>query len=114
MPKESYPSMSVALPKLCILPNRSRHNILIIGIDILYEPGLMNNDRVYIHLDELHRTLILPESEFDHRILQISDLKVSKTFKDHVNSSGCQIKLNNQSENQQLLATLEEFKDVFT
>ncbi|KAL0214664.1 hypothetical protein P9112_006848 [Eukaryota sp. TZLM1-RC] len=96
------------------LPIVPGNNILIIGIDILYELGLMNNDRVYIHLDELHRTLMLPESEFDHRISQTSDFKVSKTFEDHVNSSGCQIKLNNQSENQQLLATLEEFKDVFT
>ncbi|KAL0208657.1 hypothetical protein P9112_011244 [Eukaryota sp. TZLM1-RC] len=73
----------------------------------------MNNDRVHIHLDELHRTLMLPASEFDLRISQTSDFKLSQIFEDHVNSSGCKIKLNNQSENQQLLATLEEFKDVF-
>ncbi|KAL0218845.1 hypothetical protein P9112_004498 [Eukaryota sp. TZLM1-RC] len=96
------------------LPIVPGNNILIIGIDILYELRLMNNDRVYNHLDELHRTLMLPESEFDHRILQISDFKLSKTFEDHINSSGCQTKLNKQSENQQLLATLEKFKDVFT
>ncbi|KAL0205807.1 hypothetical protein P9112_001114 [Eukaryota sp. TZLM1-RC] len=67
------------------LPIVPGNNILIIGIDILYELGLMNNDRVNIHLDELHRTLLLLESEFDHRNSQICDFKMSKTFEEHVN-----------------------------
>ncbi|KAL0207294.1 hypothetical protein P9112_011922 [Eukaryota sp. TZLM1-RC] len=71
------------------LPIVPGNNILIIRIDILYELGLMNNDRVYIHLNKLHRILMLPKSEFDQRISQLSHFKVSKTFEDHVNSSGC-------------------------
>ncbi|KAL0223998.1 hypothetical protein P9112_003388 [Eukaryota sp. TZLM1-RC] len=48
---------------LAIIPG---NNMLLIGRDLLHHLGLLNDEGLFIKMDEEHRTLLLPEAEFDH------------------------------------------------
>ncbi|KAL0206278.1 hypothetical protein P9112_001585 [Eukaryota sp. TZLM1-RC] len=88
----------------------SGHETILIGADLLSHLGLMNNKGVYIRMDDAWRTLPLPETEFDHRISQASEVvNVSTRWLEHINSSGCTINLDNDHFKKSLLHTLKEF-----
>ncbi|KAL0218399.1 hypothetical protein P9112_004052 [Eukaryota sp. TZLM1-RC] len=98
--------------KFSIVPG---HETILIGTDLLSHLGLMNNKGIYIRMDDACRTLLLPEAEFDHRISQASEVvNVSTRWLEHINSSGCNINLDNDHFKKSLLQTLKEFEDVFT
>ncbi|KAL0224220.1 hypothetical protein P9112_003610 [Eukaryota sp. TZLM1-RC] len=98
--------------KFSIVPG---HETILIGADLLSHLGLMNNKGIYIRMDDACRTLLLPETEFDHRISQASEVvNVSTRWLEHINSSGCTINLDNDHFKKSLLQTLKEFEDVFT
>ncbi|KAL0220073.1 hypothetical protein P9112_005726 [Eukaryota sp. TZLM1-RC] len=97
---------------LAIIPG---NNLLIIGRDLLHHLGLSNDEGLFIKMNEEHRTSILPEAEFDHRISQVSDVvNVPRRRLEHIQSSGCTINLDCDNGKKTLLLTLKEFEETFT
>ncbi|KAL0223099.1 hypothetical protein P9112_002489 [Eukaryota sp. TZLM1-RC] len=97
---------------LAIIPG---NNMLLIGRDLLHHLGLLNDEGLFIKMDEEHRTLLLPEAEFDHRISQVSDVvNVPRRWLEHIQSSGCTINLDCDNDKKTLLLTLKEFEETFT
>ncbi|KAL0207383.1 hypothetical protein P9112_012011 [Eukaryota sp. TZLM1-RC] len=95
---------------LAIIPD---NNMLLIGRDLLHHPNLLNDEGLFIKMDEEHCTLLLPEAEFDHRISQVSDVvNVPRRRLEHIQSSGCTI--NRDNDKKTLLLTLKEFEETFT
>ncbi|KAL0210008.1 hypothetical protein P9112_010092 [Eukaryota sp. TZLM1-RC] len=76
------------------LPIIPGNNMLLIGRDLLHHLGLLNDEDLFIKMDEEHRTLLLPEAEFDHRISIVSDVvNVPRRWLEHIQFSGCTINL---------------------
>ncbi|KAL0218168.1 hypothetical protein RCL1_009016 [Eukaryota sp. TZLM3-RCL] len=89
---------------------------LLIGIDILSELGLLNEDSFSIKLDKEHSVILLSEAEFDNRIT-MADESSSATvtqFSSILTDSGCTILLDDEPKTDSLVKLLRDFQEVFS
>ncbi|KAL0225005.1 hypothetical protein RCL1_002917 [Eukaryota sp. TZLM3-RCL] len=89
---------------------------LLIGIDILSELGLLNEDGFSIKLDKEHSVILLSEAEFDNRIT-MADESSSATvtqFSSILTDSGCTILLDDEPKTDSLVKLLRDFQEVFS
>ncbi|KAL0228012.1 hypothetical protein RCL1_004155 [Eukaryota sp. TZLM3-RCL] len=98
--------------RLPIIPGS---DLLLIGIDILSQLGLLNEDGLSLRLDKEHSVILLSEAEFDDRILMADEsscpAKVTP-FASQLMDSGCTISLDDRSKSDSLFALLHQFQEV--
>ncbi|KAL0210389.1 hypothetical protein RCL1_004825 [Eukaryota sp. TZLM3-RCL] len=112
--------------QICSIANQVRLNhrlpitpgseTLLIGIDILSELGLLNEDGFSIGLNKEHSVILLSEAEFDDRIA-MADESSSATvtqFSSILTDSGCTILLDNELKTDSLIKLLRNFQEVFS
>ncbi|KAL0211545.1 hypothetical protein RCL1_005171 [Eukaryota sp. TZLM3-RCL] len=100
--------------RLPIIPGS---DLLLIGIDILSQPGLLNEEGLSLRLDKEHSVILLSEAEFDDRILMADEssrpAKVTP-FASQLTDSGCTMSLDDRSKSDSLVALLHQFQEVFS
>ncbi|KAL0225171.1 hypothetical protein RCL1_003083 [Eukaryota sp. TZLM3-RCL] len=100
--------------RLPIIPGSS---LLLIGIDILSELGLLDEEGLILRLDKEHSVILLSEAEFDYRIL-MADESSSKAdvtpFASQLTDSGCTILLDDPKRTDSLVKLLHEYREVFS
>ncbi|KAL0209474.1 hypothetical protein RCL1_008312 [Eukaryota sp. TZLM3-RCL] len=89
---------------------------LLIGIDILSELGLLNEDGFSIKLDKEHSVILLSEAEFDNRITMAdeSSSAIVTQFSSILTDSGCTILLDDEPKTDSLVKLLHDFQEVFS
>ncbi|KAL0221190.1 hypothetical protein RCL1_001044 [Eukaryota sp. TZLM3-RCL] len=100
--------------RLPIIPGS---DLLLIGIDILSQLGLLNEDGLSLRLDKEHSVILLSEAEFDNRILmadESSPLAKVTPFASQLTDSGCTITLDDPDKSDSLVALLHQFQEVFS
>ncbi|KAL0218211.1 hypothetical protein RCL1_009059 [Eukaryota sp. TZLM3-RCL] len=100
--------------RLPIIPGS---DLLLIGIDILSQLGLLNEDGLSLRLDKEHSVILLSEAEFDDRILMADESsRPAKVipFASQLTDSGCTITLDDPDKSDSLVALLHQFQEVFS
>ncbi|KAL0211958.1 hypothetical protein RCL1_005584 [Eukaryota sp. TZLM3-RCL] len=100
--------------RLPIIPGS---DLLLIGIDILSQLGLLNEDGLSLRLDKEHSVILLSEAEFDDRILMADESsRPAKVipFASQLTDSGCTISLDDRNKSDSLVALLHQFQEVFS